>query len=94
MEPMFNAQNDFSSSSNTAAESEISDVNAAVKAQQSRRMQRGVKWMLGGAGTLVFSFGLNFLLYLAGADPETPMYILTSLGAIGVLKGMADVFGI
>ncbi len=91
---MFNAQNDFSTSSDTAVDQEIPVVNEEAKAQQARRLQRGVKWMLGGAGTLVFSFGLNFLLYQAGADLETPMYILTSLGALGVLKGMADVFGI
>lgn len=91
---MFNTQNDFSSSSDTAVEQENAVVNAEAKARQDRRLQRGVKWMLGGAGMLVFSFGLNFLLYQAGADLQIPMYILTSLGAVGVLKGMADVFGI
>jgi hypothetical protein len=93
MEPVFNAQNDFSSASDAAAEQEMPVVDAEAKARQERRLQRGVKWMLGGAGTLIFSFSLNFLLYQAGADLETPMYILTSLGALGVLKGMADVFG-
>lgn len=93
MEPVFKVNNDLSSTSDASAKQELPVVDPELKARQERRFQRGIKWMLGGAGTLVFSFGLNFLLYQAGADLEIPMYVLTSLGAMCVLKGMADVFG-
>ncbi|HLP95295.1 MAG TPA: hypothetical protein VK168_14725 [Saprospiraceae bacterium] len=93
MEPMFNADQDLAASQ-TVMDQQVSEVDAVAKAQHARRFQRGIKWMLGGAGMLVFSFGLNFLLFQSGADFEIPMYVLTSAGALAALKGMADIFGV
>jgi len=75
----------------TASETPAPD--AATKQQHAQRFQRGLLWMGGGAGLLVLSFGINFLLFQLGTDFSTPMYVLTSLGALGALKGMADIFG-
>jgi hypothetical protein len=93
MEPMFNTDQEYAASQ-SMMEQQVSEVDPATKALQARRFQRGIKWMLGGAGMLVFSFGLNFLLFQSGADFETPMYVLTSAGALAALKGMADIFGV
>ncbi|HAD13366.1 MAG TPA: hypothetical protein DCF33_13125 [Saprospirales bacterium] len=93
MEPMFNANQD-NPSVETTLEQNIPVVDQEAKIRQQRRQQRGLRWVLGGAALLVFSFGLNFVLYLAGADLAVPMYVLTSVGALSAIKGMVDIFGI
>ena len=62
------------------------------KEKHARRFQRGLKWMGAGALTLVFSFAINLLCFQCSVDFHTPMYVLTSLGALACLKGMMDIF--
>ncbi|GEM_PF-1412437 len=80
------------------AESSVEPVDSALdalsKEKHERRFQTGIKWMGVGALTLVLSFVINFLCFQCAVDFHTPMYILTSLGALGILKGMANVFGL
>ncbi|MBL7807298.1 MAG: hypothetical protein JNN28_05775 [Saprospiraceae bacterium] len=93
MEPSFNTNHDFSATE-SLLDQDVPTVDLETKAKQARRFQRGLKCMLGGAGLLVFSFGLNFIMFQSGANFEVPMYVLTSIGALVALKGMTDIFGI
>lgn len=77
----------------SALEQDAQALDAISKEKHERRFQRGLKWMAAGAITLVLSFGINFLCFQCEVDFHTPMYVLTSLGALGILKGMGDVFG-
>lgn len=71
---------------------EASAPDALAKAKHTQRFNRGVKWIGIGALTLLFSFGINFLLFQSSDDFCTVMYILTSVGALCCLKGMTDIF--
>jgi hypothetical protein len=73
-------------------ETDTQILDASEREKHRLRFQRGLKWMGIGAIILVFSFGLNFLIYQCGGDCSTPMYILTSIGALSCLKGMMDIF--
>ncbi len=73
-------------------DTDTSVLDPIAKEKQKRRFQRGLKWMGAGALTLVISFAINFLCFQCAVDFHTPMYILTSLGAIACLKGMMDIF--
>ncbi|MFN0176542.1 MAG: hypothetical protein ACKVU0_18020 [Saprospiraceae bacterium] len=79
-------------------ESGVEPVDAAhdalSKEKHQRRFKRGIKWMGVGALTLVLSFAVNFICFQCEVDFHIPMYVLTSLGALGILKGMSDVFGL
>lgn len=73
-------------------ESGASTPEILEKEKHARRFQRGLKWMGAGALTLVFSFAINLLCFQCSVDFHTPMYVLTSLGALACLKGMMDIF--
>jgi hypothetical protein len=75
-------------------EQDVQTLEAISKEKQERRFQRGLLWMAAGAITLVLSFAINFLCFQCEVDFHTPMYVLTSLGALGILKGMGNVFGL
>jgi len=71
---------------------ESSSSEALAKAKHAQRFSRGVKWIGAGALTLLFSFGINFLLFQSSDDFCTVMYVMTSAGALCCLKGMTDIF--
>lgn len=75
-----------------ATEIEPTAYDAHTKAAHARRVQRGIKWMGVGALLLLTSFLVNFLCFQCGQDFAIPMYVLTSVGAGSILKGMVDVF--
>jgi len=77
-----------------ALEQDAQTLDAISKEKHERRFQRGLLWMAAGAITLVLSFAINFLCFQCEVDFHTPMYVLTSLGALGILKGMGNVFGL
>ncbi|MFN0213311.1 MAG: hypothetical protein ACKVT2_03580 [Saprospiraceae bacterium] len=60
--------------------------------KHERRFKNGLLWIGAGAITLVLSFGINFLCFQCGVDFHIPMYVLTSLGALCLLKGMMNIF--
>ena len=62
------------------------------KERHARRFQRGLKWLGAGACILVLSFVLNVLIFHSGGDMSVPMYVLTTIGSLGCLKGMMDIF--
>ena len=91
MEAMHNSNHD-QQTDESAVESNTTAIETLSKEKHERRLKRGIKWMGVGALTLVLSFGINFLCFQCAVDFHTPMYVLTSLGAISLLKGMVDVF--
>ena len=67
-------------------------MDALSKEKHARRFQRGLKWLGAGACILVLSFALNVLIFHSGGDMSGPMYVLTTIGSLGCLKGMMDIF--
>ncbi|MDX1911643.1 MAG: hypothetical protein SFV22_09180 [Saprospiraceae bacterium] len=70
-----------------------SEMDAAAKEKHARRFNRGLIWLGAGLLLLLSSFAVNFLLFHAGGDFSVAMYVLTSLGMVGILKGMGDILG-
>ncbi len=66
----------------------------ATKEKNLRLFQRGLTWMAVGVGIMGLSFMIQFLLFQS--DDRSfivPMYVLTTLGALCVMKGLVDAFG-
>lgn len=74
--------------------SDTQNLDTASKEKHQRRFQRGLRWLGVGVALMGLSFCLNFLLLNASTDCTTTMFVLTSLGAAGIVKGMADIFGL
>lgn len=91
MESMYNSDQDHLPNE-SVAEPNVSVVDADSKEKHARRFKRGLLWMGAGVLTLVTSFAINFLCFQCGVDFHLPMYVLTSLGALGCLKGMMSIF--
>lgn len=65
-----------------------------TKEKNLRLFQRGITWMAAGVGIMGFSFMLQFFLFQADNQAfVVPMYVLTSIGALLVMKGFIDAFG-
>lgn len=91
MESRHNSNQDFQAAE-SSFEQDFETLDPISKEKHARRFQRGLKWMAAGALTLVLSFGINYLCFHSDVDFCIPMYVLTSLGALGCLKGMMDIF--
>lgn len=66
----------------------------ASKEKNLRLFQRGLTWMAVGVGIMGLSFMIQFLLFQSGDRSFiVPMYVLTTLGALCVMKGLVDAFG-
>ncbi len=63
------------------------------KEEHQRLFQRGLKWLCGGTALMGLSFGINFLLFHSDQSFITAMYVLTSVGAVCLMKGLADILG-
>jgi len=66
---------------------------ASSKERLQRLFQRGLKWLGAGILLMAVSFGVNFFLFESGGSFQTSMYVLTSIGAICILKGLVDMLG-
>lgn len=65
-----------------------------AKQEKYRRLFRnGTRWL--GAGILLMgiSFGINYFMFQSGGSFEWIMYILTSVGGLAIMKGLADMLG-
>ena len=69
------------------------DTDPALKEKYQRLFQRGLKWLGAGILLMAVSFGINFFLYQADVSFTTVMYVLTSLGAVCIMKGLMDILG-
>jgi hypothetical protein len=74
------------------AETGVSDFTTSSNEKHQRLFQRGVKLIGAGALLLVSSFAINFLLQ---SNPSfiPIMYVMTTLGATCMIKGLVDVLG-
>ena len=54
---------------------------------------RGRRWLCLGLGMMGSSFAINYLLFDSGTSFVSVMYVLTSIGIICLMKGLADVLG-
>ena len=73
------------------ADTQVTD--AATKEKYRQLFQRGLVWLGAGAVLMVLSFAINLLLFHSDTSFSTTMYILTSLGAACMVKGIADIMG-
>ena len=83
----FEVPADVSASSDTPA------LEALAKEKHRRLMQRGQKWLGAGLMLMGLSFGINFLLFHSDRSFTTIMYVLTTLGAAFIVKGLVDIMG-
>jgi hypothetical protein len=88
MELPHNSSPEFSATDTTS----VSNV-ATSKAEHQRLFRRGMKWLGVGVFLMGSSFGINFLLFDSDTSFVSVMYVLTSLGALCIMKCLADVLG-
>jgi hypothetical protein len=75
-------------------DSSLPQLDAETRAKNLRLLRRGLVWMALGVGIMGFSFMLQYFLYRADNHAFiVPMYVLTSIGALMVMKGFIDAFG-
>lgn len=63
------------------------------KEKHLRLFQRGLKWLGTGIFFMALSFGINFFSQESVQSVVISMYILTSLGAVCITKGLVDMLG-
>ena len=92
MEPLHNLNADHPAGE-ASIHSNQPPADAISKSEHQRLFQRGLKWLVVGGILSVTSVGLNFLLFHSGTSFTTIMYIMTSVGAVCVMKGLVDILG-
>jgi len=65
----------------------------AEREQFKKLLRRGQQWLCAGVAFMGISLLVNLALMDSGAALTTTMYVVTTLGAICMVKGMADIFG-
>lgn len=68
-------------------------VENGSKEKTQRLLERGQIWLGAGIFLMAVSFGINFFMFQADKSFITAMYILTSVGAVCIMKGLADILG-
>jgi len=64
------------------------------KEKHTRLLRRGMIWIAAGVLVCGLSFAIQYLLFHSGDQSLiTYMYVLTSVGAVLILKGMIDIIG-
>jgi hypothetical protein len=64
------------------------------KEKHARLLQRGMIWIAAGVVVCGLSFAIQYLLFHSGDQSLISyMYVLTSVGAVLILKGMIDIIG-
>ncbi len=71
----------------------LSSNDETLKQKNNRLLQRGCRWVGIGVFFLGTSFGINFVFFHSDGAFIPYMYVLTSLGAVCVMKGLVDIFG-
>lgn len=93
MEHPHTSTHDYPAVSGAAPEIDDSATETLSKEQQQRLFQHGLKWLGTGIVLMALSFGINFFLFDSGGSFQTSMYVLTSVGAICIFKGLVDILG-
>ena len=64
------------------------------KEKHARLLKRGMIWIAAGVVVCGLSFAIQYLLFHSGDQSLISyMYVLTSIGAVFILKGMIDIIG-
>lgn len=63
------------------------------KAKSQKMLENGLKWLALGIFLMVLSFAINFALFDSGKSSINMMYVLSTLGAVSITKGLADILG-
>ncbi len=87
MEPIHNTTH------NNVAEVNIAD-DAEMREKNRHAAQRGRVWLCAGVGLMGLSFGINFLMFHSDQSFTTVMYVMTTLGAVCIVKSLADLLGL
>ncbi|MBL7803832.1 MAG: hypothetical protein JNL02_08875 [Saprospiraceae bacterium] len=87
MEPIHNTTH------NNVAEVNIAN-DAEMREKNRRAAQRGRVWLCAGVGLMGLSFGINFLMFHSDQSFTTVMYVMTTLGAVCIVKSLADLLGL
>lgn len=77
----------------TTFESGDSAFDDAAQEKNDRLFERGTKWLVVGVFLMASSFAINYFLFGSGTSFAVIMYVLTSLGALCIMKCLADIFG-
>ena len=93
MEPTHHTQQDRAAAAGASSEQAAPTTDALSAETHQRLFQRGLKWLGAGILLMATSFGVNFLLYDTDTSFQTSMYVLTSLGAVCIMKGLVDMLG-
>ncbi len=92
MENLQNSSQETSANQPTS-DTSISTTDSISKEKNNRLFQRGSKWLGAGVLSMAISFGINFVLFQEDKSFIIPMYVLTSIGAICIMKGLVDILG-
>lgn len=68
-------------------------IDDAKKEKFRRLLKQGQRWLGAGVCLMGLSLMLNFLLLEGGMGFTTVMYIVTSMGALCMIKGIVDIMG-
>ena len=67
--------------------------STVIQEKHQRLFKRGLLWLGAGVFLMAISFAINFLLFQLDRSFSTPMYILTTLGMVFIIKGLSDILG-
>jgi hypothetical protein len=81
------------STAHSTSENLTSSTDTLRKEKHNRLFLGGCKWIGAGIVIMAISFGVNFVLFHADVSFTTIMYILTSLGAVCIMKGLYNILG-
>lgn len=92
MEPAQQSNQAYHAADQSRADN-TSDGNTVAQEKHKHVFQRGLLWLGIGVFLMALSFAINFFLFQSGKSFSTPMYILTTLGIVCIMKGLADILG-
>lgn len=85
-------EQDFNAS-DSSPEGRDNETGIALKEKYQRLFQRGLRWLGAGVVLMAISFAVNFFLFQADKSFITIMYVMTTAGAVCIVKGLADILG-
>jgi predicted lipid-binding transport protein (Tim44 family) len=91
MDPMPQTSSEYTSAE--ALDTNMPNATPASSEQHRQSHRRGLRWLGVGVLLMGMSFAINFLLFDSGTSFTTIMYVMTTLGAICIIKCMADILG-
>jgi hypothetical protein len=78
---------------NNPSDSQVPGENTSAKEKHKRIVKRGLICLAVGILLMGSSFGITFLLFQSDKPFTMLMYTMTTIGAICIFKGLADILG-